>query len=217
MPGRGRMAETETVAIADESVRHRLLDAASRLFAQKGYSATTVREIVEAVGVTKPVLYYYFENKEGLYLELMRHALGHAEEVIESTLESAGSARERIEQLCDRTFALILDNLDFVRVMDSIYYGPPQGAPPFDFDEFHRSFENAVCTLVEEGMESGELRSADPEAVTWAILGALDIAKGFHLCHPERSKGRAGLACLLDVVFEGALSRVPAAKEHSDE
>jgi TetR/AcrR family transcriptional regulator len=207
------MAEIETVVVADESVRHRLLDAASRLFAQKGYAATTVREIVEEAGVTKPVLYYYFGNKEGIYLELMRHALGHAEEVIESALESAGSARERIELLCDRTFALILDNLDFVRVMDSIYYGPPQGAPPFDFDEFHRSFENAVCTLVEEGMESGELRADDADVVTWAILGALDIAKGMHLCHPERSKGRAGLSRLLAVVFEGALGREPVTKE----
>ncbi len=52
----------------DSSVRQRLLRAASDLFAQKGYAATTVREIVAAVGVTKPVLYYYFGSKEGLYL-----------------------------------------------------------------------------------------------------------------------------------------------------
>ena len=194
----------------DESVRHRLLDAASRLFAQKGYAATTVREIVEAAGVTKPVLYYYFTNKEGIYLELMRHALGHAEAVIESALESSDSARARIEQLCDRTFALMLEHLDFVRVMDSIYYGPPQGAPFFDFDAFHRGFENAVCTLVEEGMESGELRSGDAEVVSWAILGALDIAKGIHLCHPERCRGREGLKQLLDVVFAGALAPTSA-------
>ena len=45
------------------------LSAARELFARKGYSGTSVREIVAAADVTKPVLYYYFRNKEGLYLE----------------------------------------------------------------------------------------------------------------------------------------------------
>ncbi|MCE1227092.1 MAG: TetR/AcrR family transcriptional regulator, partial [Geobacteraceae bacterium] len=49
------------------NVRQRLLDAALQLFSTKGYAATSVRELVEAAGVTKPVLYYYFKNKEGLY------------------------------------------------------------------------------------------------------------------------------------------------------
>jgi TetR/AcrR family transcriptional regulator len=209
------MTAAEAPGDHDESVRQRLLDAASRLLAQKGYASTTVREIVEAAGVTKPVLYYYFGSKEGIYLELMRHALGHAENLITQTLQVAGSARERIERLCDQTFALILEHLDVVRVMDSIYYGPPQGAPFFDFEEFHRSFENAICSLVEEGMESGELRRADAETVTWAILGALDISKGIHLCHPERCRGRDGLRQLLDVVFRGVLSPTSSDKETS--
>ena len=59
----------------DESppgARQRLLNSAAELFNSKGYAATTVREIVKAAGVTKPVLYYYFRNKEGIFLELMR-------------------------------------------------------------------------------------------------------------------------------------------------
>jgi AcrR family transcriptional regulator len=55
----------------DEGARHRLLVAATRLFARTGYAATSVREIVEAAGVTKPVLYYYFQSKEGLYLAIL--------------------------------------------------------------------------------------------------------------------------------------------------
>ena len=53
------------------AVRERLLTEALRLFTSKGFSATSVREIVESAGVTKPVLYYYFGSKEGLYLEIM--------------------------------------------------------------------------------------------------------------------------------------------------
>ncbi|MBW2208934.1 MAG: helix-turn-helix transcriptional regulator, partial [Deltaproteobacteria bacterium] len=51
----------------EQDARAVLLEAATALFAQKGYAGTSVREIVERAGVTKPVLYYYFENKEGLF------------------------------------------------------------------------------------------------------------------------------------------------------
>jgi len=199
----------------DDTVRARLLEGASRLFAQKGYAATTVREIVEYAGVTKPVLYYYFGNKEGIYLQLMAEALSTVDALVNQTMGSGESAQQRIKNLCDRTFAAILEHLDVVRVMDSIYYGPPQGAPFFDFEVFHREFEEAIRTLVEEGMACGEFRQGDPESVTLAILGILDMAKGIRLCHPERSRGQQGLAQLLDVVFHGVLSSTLSSKENN--
>ncbi len=194
-------------------MRERLLAAASHLFGAKGYAATTVREIVEAAGVTKPVLYYYFGNKEGLYLELMGQALSTVQILTAEALAAMGSARERIAALLDHTFALMLDKLDVVRVMDSIYYGPPQGAPFFNFEAVHRAFEDSVHTLVEEGMASGEFRAADPEAVSFALIGAIEIAKGLQLCHPERAPGREGLARYLDVIFNGVLSGPPQRQE----
>ena len=57
---------------SDTRIRELMLKSAIQLFNRKGYAATTVREIVAAVGVSKPVLYYYFGNKEGIYFELMR-------------------------------------------------------------------------------------------------------------------------------------------------
>ena len=72
-------------------VRQRLLEGAAELFTQKGYAATTVREIVAAAGVTKPVLYYYFRNKEGIYLELMREAFAKMDDLVAISLEDQGS------------------------------------------------------------------------------------------------------------------------------
>ena len=50
----------------ESSVRKRLMDAAFHLFTNRGYAATSVREIVEMAGVTKPSLYYHFESKDGI-------------------------------------------------------------------------------------------------------------------------------------------------------
>jgi TetR/AcrR family transcriptional regulator len=53
------------------NARERLLETAIGMFAEKGYAGTSVREIVEQAGVSKPVLYYYFNSKEGLFLAIL--------------------------------------------------------------------------------------------------------------------------------------------------
>ena len=52
-------------------VARHIARSAARLFAERGYDATSVREIVEAAGVAKPTLYYYFRSKEGLAQALL--------------------------------------------------------------------------------------------------------------------------------------------------
>ncbi len=78
----------------EEPIREKLMRAALTLFTQRGYSATTVRELVEEAGVTKPVLYYYFGSKEGLFLELMRTHFGRLEAVVDRLPEGEGERPE---------------------------------------------------------------------------------------------------------------------------
>ena len=56
---------------AEQQAKESLFSAAVALFAEKGYASTSVREIVASAGVTKPVLYYYFESKEGLFRTIL--------------------------------------------------------------------------------------------------------------------------------------------------
>jgi AcrR family transcriptional regulator len=114
----------------DSNARERLLTSAARLFCRKGYAATTVREIVAEAGVTKPVLYYYFQNKEGLYSELLRGALQRFDALIEEARQRQGSVIERLLFLADRAMVLFMDQIEVARLTYSIYYGPPQGARP---------------------------------------------------------------------------------------
>jgi len=187
----------------EDSVRARLMTAAIALFARKGYAATTVREIVEAAGVTKPVLYYHFGSKEGIFLAMMRDALGEFEATARAALSAPGTAAERILHFFDSMFELIMQHLDVMRVLDGFYYGPPQGAPFFDFEAIHQRFIEMLTDLVREGMESGEFRRADPEDLAWALVGPFEVARGMSLCHPEIDFGRDRLARMLHVVFNG--------------
>ena len=96
------VSPTNGEVVADPKVRDRLMSAALDLFVNKGYATTRVREIVEAAGVTKPALYYYFKNKEGLYLELIQQAYRQFETMIEDEGAEKGSCRERISDLFGR-------------------------------------------------------------------------------------------------------------------
>jgi TetR/AcrR family transcriptional regulator len=184
-------------------VRERLLTAAAELFVYKGYAATTVREIVGAAGVTKPALYYYFRNKEGIYLELMRESLAKFETLLDTPRNKIGPASSKILTLCDDLMVLLSENLQVARFIYAIYYGPPQEAPSFDCDVFHFQFHDAVQELINEGISKGEFRDGNTPDMTWAILGATNIAIETELSHPDMALGRKGLARVLNVIFDG--------------
>jgi TetR/AcrR family transcriptional regulator len=190
-------------AEAGGDVRKRLLSGATGLFASKGYAATTVREIVERAGVTKPVLYYYFRSKEGIYLDLMREPFSKFAALVEDALLPAGSARERLFRLCLQAYDIFVENVDAARVMYSIYYGPPQGAPFVDFDAYHHRFREAVLQVLREGIRGGEFRRVDLHDATWAVIGAVNVAMEVELCHPAQRLGRDGVRRVLELVLEG--------------
>ncbi len=187
--------------------RGSLLASAAKLFASRGYATTTVREIVERAGVTKPVLYYYFRSKEGIYLELMGEPFRKFESLLRETASEEGTAKERLVRMCLRVYETFLEHLDLARVMYAIYYGPPQGAPHIDFEAYHRSLQEAVRGVLEEGMRLREFRRADPADMMWAVMGTVTVAMELELCSPSRSVGKGGIERMLDLLFEGIAFR----------
>ena len=172
----GEYMEVRREMQADTAVQQRLIQAATALFTGKGYAATSVREIVAAAGVTKPVLYYYFGSKEGIYLALMEEAFSRFRILLGEARDIQGCAREKIQELLDRVFLLVLENLDGARLTYSIYFGPHQGAPLFDIDDHYLHFQKIVRELVERGMAAGELRNENVDDVTWLLMGAFLVA-----------------------------------------
>ena len=118
----------------DEQTRARLLRAAVCVFDRKGYAAASVREIVEIAGVTKPALYYHFGSKEGV---LTARARGGRPRVHRARWSAASAGRARRATGCSRICAdlhgLFREHVPVVRVAHSVFFGPVEGAPQFDF------------------------------------------------------------------------------------
>lgn len=185
------------------SVRQRLMDSAVLLFTTRGYAATSVREIVEMAGVTKPALYYHFESKEGIYLAILDELVRIADEGIAASRVAGGTARERLEGFLLGIYALFETKRAWVRMINAVFWGPAQGVPPFDFQTFHQKLLDVLSEIVAEGIAAGELRAADPDAVALALMGVLSFNMDLDLAHPELGLGRDGLRRVLDLLFSG--------------
>jgi AcrR family transcriptional regulator len=181
----------------------RLMTAALQLFITQGYSATAVREIVEAAGVTKPVLYYYFKNKEGLYRAIMEKAYGIFEHQVAVTIDTPGTARERMLRFCLGLFDSVMENLAIVRLIYAIYFGPPQGAPLYDLDLFYDRMLEILEGMAAEGVESGELRPVPPGDMAWAVISALNTSMEEQLCRATPRIDRDGLIRVLNLILDG--------------
>ena len=187
--------------------RERLLAAAVRLFAVKGYAATTVRDILRTAGVTAPVLYYHFGNKEGLFLALVRDGVEKVEAARLEAFRGTASAVERIRRYCLVNVAVRREFADLAWVLEAILSGPPEAAPPFDFRSIVTRMLRQLQDLVEEGIASGELRPCDSMHAALALVGFMDVASRPRLFEMAGLKADELVEGLLSMVLDGLAAR----------
>ena len=92
--------------------RAQLLDVAVETFSKQGYADTSMNDIAEAAGVTKPVLYQHFASKRELFLELLRDLGGRLGDELAAAMAEAGSPRRQVEQGMRAYFNWVADHRD---------------------------------------------------------------------------------------------------------
>jgi AcrR family transcriptional regulator len=190
----------------DPQTRARLLRAAVSVFDRKGYSAASVREIVEIAGVTKPALYYHFGSKEGVLTAVLQEAAREFTAAMVRGLRRPGTARERLFGICADLHGLFQEHVPVVRVAHSVFFGPVEGAPQFDFTTFDREMERTVRQIVEDGQASGEITaSASPSDIALVILGVIGIFATRHMHNGLEPLDLDSMQRVLGLIFDGAL------------
>lgn len=187
----------------DISARERLMHAAAELFSQKGYAATTVREIVAAAGVSKPVLYYYFKNKEGIYHEIVRFGLERVDSLISAIKEMQCPVSVKILQLFERTIDSIQEDIQIIRLLYAVQYSTFRELPAVNLEDIQDRFDDAVLNLVKEGIENGELIPDDPSMMRWVLVGAMSISIDMMIFRPELGGGRESLGRMVKMILRG--------------
>jgi AcrR family transcriptional regulator len=136
----------------------RLLDAALTLFAEKGYEAASVREIIEAAGVTRPVLYYYCASKEDLFKRLVHWKHDEAYRELGRIVKEAAGWADRLRSIMRGSFAFCAADPRVPRLMFQTAYGPSiPGISKFMAELGGLRF-GIVCRVMQDGISAGEVR-----------------------------------------------------------
>ncbi|MGH9337615.1 MAG: TetR/AcrR family transcriptional regulator [Vicinamibacteria bacterium] len=153
------------------------------MFSSKGYDATSVREICEASGITKPTLYHFYGSKEGVYRALVEGALEDFEASVSRAIEASSSTREAFQRVARVYFEKARGRRELMSFIVRLIHGPPGVAPTTDFPRYYQGVVSLVAEVVKDGVRKGELAPGPTEVRVLVFMGALGEAFcGFLLC-----------------------------------
>ncbi len=149
--------------------RDQLMATALEVFARQGFHATSMNEIADAAGVTKPVLYQHFASKRGLYLELLSDVGNHLLEAIAKATANAGSPRAQVERGFAAYFQWVADDHDAFKLL----FGSGARRDE-EFADAVRRVESAVA----EAIASLIAADIDEDHRTLLAYGLVGLAEG---------------------------------------
>lgn len=108
-----------------ELTRQRLMDSATGLFAERGFDGVSVDDIVAKAGVNKRMVYHYFEDKEGLYVAVLKQVFSRLSDLELKTMEDSRDPAEAIRGILQAYFAFLSANPEFVALIswENLYRG----------------------------------------------------------------------------------------------
>lgn len=160
-----------------ENLRETILDAASRLIAERGYHAVRVADIAKACSTSTGSVHYHFAAKEDVLTEALRHAVGRALARQSQQLRGIDDARERLLHL----FEMQLPVAEEVRDEWSTwlqYWAEALVRPELRpvHEEFYARWRETIVRIVERGRRQGTFRNVDPEAAARHLTALTDGA-----------------------------------------
>lgn len=187
------------------ATEERLMDAALTLFAEKGYEATSVREIIEAVGVTRPVLYYYCSSKEDLFKRLIHWKQNGAYQELERLIKNRQGCVARIRAVVRGSFAVCVADPRTARLIFQTHFGPAIPGVTDFLNALTQKRFLLIQQIIQEGLDTGELAGSDAAALALVLCCLMDhsIHVFIRTAKPEVCMTPEWADALVDVFLNG--------------
>jgi AcrR family transcriptional regulator len=194
--------------------RERIVAEAVQLFDAKGFSHTTLDEVGDRMGVTKPFIYLHFKSKGELLAEISGRGIRASLEVINRIANAEGTPTEKLKTLVRDFTRQVIQNQPYI----SIYNREEKHLSPEDaevINTMRRQFDRMLTTLLESGVKTGEFQIDDHRIASLAIGGVVSwvhvwYRAGGRLDADETSEALAEL--MLSMVRSPRVRARPAAE-----
>lgn len=161
---------TDEMASERSGRRGEIINVATRLFRERGYHVTSLDDLAEAIGFTKPAIYYYFDSKEDILFAIVEEIVDRAIERMQRIAEGGGSPTELLHALLVENTLVILENLD----ANTVLYNE-RGLLSEEREQAlrrrERDYSQILLRLYEEGVAAGEFVDVDPALATNTLFG----------------------------------------------
>jgi AcrR family transcriptional regulator len=186
-----------------ELVEAEIMEQAATLFAARGFAATSMQDIADALGTSRPGLYHYFPNKDEILARLVADLGTETQRVLAEALAIDGTADVRLAGLVRALIVPIAHAPSRFRlVLTSDAAQTPADSP---FASLRHEVYEALHAVLGEGMASGVFRRCDPTVTTFTILGMINWVAWWY--HADRGPATGDLT---DAVTDLALASVRA-------
>lgn len=140
----------------------KILNCALELFAQKGYDSVGVKEIVDTAGITKPTLYHYFGNKQGLLDALLSEYYDKLLNSIKQTTSYNGDLPLTLKNTVVAYFDFAKNNSSFYRLLLAIKFAPPQSEVFKTVSKYDIKLSETIIELFNKASEQhGNMRGRE--------------------------------------------------------
>jgi AcrR family transcriptional regulator len=179
----------------ESDTRERILEVAARLFAERGYAGTSVRNIAAELGIANPSLYYHFRSKEEMLAELLAEPLERVERAVEEAEGLSGDARTR------RIIGGLLEALEVRSGIALTAFQKAEGVP-----DTHRELARTMRPLIKDMLAEGAAEDDRDLRITMAIAAVEGAVADLMLTSPDAAafveRLRARRSTVIDLVLK---------------
>ena len=183
--------------------REAVLRTAAQLFNEKGYVASTLDEVAERLGVSKPTVYYYVKSKDEILFECVRTGLEMLEEAIREVEAAGGHAMEKLLAAMHKYAEIVTQ--DFGMCVIRVGEDP---LPPESQRKLRRmkaGLDHVLRDLISQGIAEGSIAPCDPKTAAFTLAGALSWIGRWY--GPDGGMDRKAVADGCITVLMGGLRR----------
>jgi AcrR family transcriptional regulator len=186
--------------------RRQILRAALRRFANGGYAATSVQQIVGDAKVSKPALYYYFRDKADLFQTLVNEAHDERLQVAQQAAARKPDVRGQLVEILAALFDYFHQNRELTRIAFTTAFAAPGEVPP-DLCYLDRCQHNIkfIRSLIKRAQAAGELDDRfDSRDLAYGFYGQAHLYIAAHVLMPDYRLNRRAAERIVDLFLTGA-------------
>lgn len=184
--------------------RNRLLQAGVQLLSEKTFSEISMDQVADRSGVSKPMIYYYFDNKEGYYRAVAENLLKMARSMMVEIYDPRRSLRENLVNYVSFRLRYVEENPGITNAFLSIITDPNIGLlineMQQEFDIMRMEF---IDPMFDRAVENGEIKPGINRMIVMMMLNSLLVSLTVKMTHDLCGREEVDPEEVVDIIFDG--------------